>query len=77
MTKELKLKSEKGDFKMFKIGLILIYLVLTTSGLIFMKLGGNAGTISFAGGTFSLSMSLTSMVGFICYMEASYYLLSL
>ena len=67
MVKALEVKKEKGDFKMIKVGLVIIYLILTISGLIFMKMGGNFGTISLASGRFNFSMSLTSMVGFACY----------
>ena len=47
--------------------LVPIYIVLTISGLVFMKLGGNPGTISFRDGSFAFSMSTVSAIGFICY----------
>jgi len=50
-----------------KILLIGIYLLLTTSGLVLMKLGGNTGTLLMKEGIFSFSMSLVSGLGFVCY----------
>lgn len=51
-----------------KFILVLIYLILTTSGLIFMKLGGNAGAFAFKGGTLGFSINWISAIGFICYL---------
>lgn len=48
--------------------LVLVYLILTTSGLIFMKLGGNAGAFAFKGGTLGFSINWISAIGFICYL---------
>ena len=50
-----------------KLVLIGIYLVLTTSGVVLMKLGGNAGTISLANKEITVGMSLISAAGFLCY----------
>ena len=50
-----------------KVILVIIYLLLTVSGLILMKKGGNAGKISISAGEFNLSISLVSCLGFICY----------
>ncbi len=50
-----------------KYALVPIYIILTISGLVFMKLGGNPGTVSFKDGGFSISMSTVSAIGFICY----------
>lgn len=47
--------------------LVPIYIILTISGLVFMKLGGNPGTISFRDGSFAFSMSTVSAIGFVCY----------
>lgn len=52
---------------MTKYILIPVYLLLTTSGLIFMKLGANPGTINIKDGTFLVSMSTVSALGFVCY----------
>lgn len=50
-----------------KIILIIIYLALSVSGLIFMKLGGNTGTIAVENKTLNFGISLISALGFICY----------
>ena len=50
-----------------KVVFVIIYLILTVSGLILMKKGGNAGKISISAGEFNLSISLISCLGFICY----------
>lgn len=50
-----------------KFILVLIYLILTVSGLIFMKLGGNPGTVAIKDGNISMVMNLISGLGFICY----------
>jgi len=50
-----------------KIVLVLIYLFLTVSGLILMKLGGNSGTISMKEGTILFGINWISAIGFICY----------
>ena len=46
-----------------KVILVGIYLILTVSGLILMKKGGNAGKISISAGEFNLSISLISCLG--------------
>ena len=48
--------------------LILVYLVLTVAGLVFMKLGGNPGTLALKDGTITLGMSVISGIGFVCYL---------
>ena len=53
-----------------KIVLIIVYLVLTVSGLILMKLGGNTGTIAIENKTFQFGISLISALGFICYIAS-------
>ena len=58
---------EKRRKEMMKIGLIIIYLVLTMAGLILMKRGGNPGSLSMAGGDVNFGINLVSMAGFICY----------
>lgn len=50
-----------------KIVLIVIYLFLTVSGLVLMKLGGNSGTISVANKELTFGISLISGLGFLCY----------
>lgn len=53
---------------MMKILLICIYLVLTLSGLTFMKKGGNPGKIKINKREINLSMSPVSALGFVCYL---------
>lgn len=50
-----------------KIILIAIYTVLTISGLVLMKKGGNPGTVTVQNGDITLGMNLISLAGFICY----------
>ncbi len=50
-----------------RILLIVIYVILTSAGLILMKKGGNAGKITMGSGEFAFSMSLVSALGFVCY----------
>lgn len=50
-----------------KVVLVIIYLILTVSGLILMKKGGNAGKIAISSGEFSFNISLISCLGFVCY----------
>ena len=44
-----------------------LYLLFTTSGLIFMKLGNNAGTIAINQGTLNFTINLVSMLGLFLY----------
>lgn len=57
---------KRRNLKM-QIILIIIYLILTVSGLILMKLGGNTGTLAFDNGNMNFGISLVSLAGFICY----------
>lgn len=50
-----------------KVILVICYLILTMSGLIFMKLGGNTGSFSMNNGDVNFAISPISLVGFICY----------
>ena len=50
-----------------QIVLIVVYLILTVSGLVLMKLGGNPGSVSMAEGNINFGISPISLVGFICY----------
>lgn len=56
-----------GRKSMIKFILVGIYIILTLSGLILMKKGGNPGSISVNSGEINLGMSLVSMIGFVCY----------
>ena len=50
-----------------KIVLVIIYIILTLSGLILMKKGGNPGSLSVQNGDITFGMNVVSLVGFICY----------
>ena len=50
-----------------KIILVVVYLILTVSGLVLMKKGGDPGTFSAQNGNITFGMSLVSLAGFICY----------
>lgn len=51
-----------------KIVLVGIYLICTTCGLVFMKLGGNPGTLAVNSGTVNFSIHWISAIGFITYL---------
>lgn len=51
-----------------QIILVIIYLTLTLSGLVLMKLGGNPGSFSFADGNINFGISPISLTGLICYL---------
>lgn len=53
---------------MLKLILVIIYLVLTTSGLIFMKLGGNSGSFALNQGNIAFTINWISLIGFVCYL---------
>lgn len=50
-----------------KIILVILYLILTISGLILMKMGGNSGEIAVKEGVFNFNISVISAIGFVCY----------
>jgi len=47
--------------------IIVVYLLLTMSGLIFMKLGGNTGSFAMQDGNINFGISPISLLGFIFY----------
>lgn len=51
-----------------KFILVGIYLILTTAGLVFMKLGGNSGSVAVNSGNINFSINWISLIGFICYL---------
>ena len=53
---------------MMKIILVIIYLILTISGLILMKKGGNSGTLAIENGNASFVINLISFAGLFCYL---------
>ena len=58
--------------KSMKIILIIVYLILTVSGLILMKKGGNSGNFQYTNGEIGFSINLISAMGFVCYMNGNY-----
>lgn len=50
-----------------KLVLVIVYLILTTLGLIFMKLGGNPGSFSIKGQDINFAINAISAIGFVCY----------
>ncbi len=50
--------------------LFVLYVILSTSGLLLVKLGSAANAIKLDQSLFSFSMSITSMIGFLCYMSS-------
>ena len=50
-----------------QIIIILLYLLLTMSGLVLMKLGGNTGSFAMENGDINFGISPISLIGFICY----------
>ena len=50
-----------------KIVLVIVYLILSTSGLIFMKLGGNTGSLSMNNGNIVFGINPVSLLGLCCY----------
>ena len=47
--------------------LVGIYLILTVSGLILMKKGGNSGTFNMNNGDIGFTINWISALGFVCY----------
>lgn len=52
---------------MLKYILIAIYLVFTTSGMTLIKLGGSSTTMAIKDGSFAMSMSFISILGYLLY----------
>ena len=61
------MEKRRSNMKFIFIG---IYLLLTISGLILMKLGGNSGTIAVANKELTFGISLISALGFVCYIAS-------
>ncbi len=51
-----------------KFILVIIYLIMTTVGLVFMKSGGNTGTIALVNKDITLAINWLSFIGLICYL---------
>ena len=52
---------------MKKMILVILYILLTITGLVLMKLGGNTGSILIENMSFSFTMNFISLIGFISY----------
>lgn len=53
--------------RMVQVIIIMIYISLSISGLVLMKLGGNPGSIAMTDGNINFGISPVSLIGFICY----------
>lgn len=60
-------KTEKRRNIKMQFIIIGIYLLLTMSGLILIKLGGNTGRFAMIEGDINFGISPISLLGFICY----------
>lgn len=61
-------ETKKRSRKTMQFVLIVIYIILTLSGLILMKKGGNPGSISMQEGNLNFGISPVSLIGLICYL---------
>lgn len=61
-------KIEKRSNKAMQFILLGCYLILTVSGLVLMKKGGNPGSLAIENGNFNFGISLVSLAGFVCYL---------
>lgn len=52
---------------MKKMILVILYILLTITGLVLMKLGGNTGSILIENMSLSFTMNFISLIGFISY----------
>ena len=52
---------------MKKMILVILYILLTITGLVLMKLGGNTGSILIENMSFSFTMNFIRLIGFISY----------
>ena len=58
----------KRSKNIMKILLVMIYIILSVSGLILMKKGGNSGSIAIEKQNFNFNINLISALGFVCYL---------
>lgn len=63
--KEKNMKEKRKSI--MKVIFVILYLILTVSGLILMKKGGNAGNIQLNNGDIAFSINWVSAIGFVCY----------
>lgn len=58
---------KKGRNLKMQFIMVGIYLILTVSGLVLMKLGGNTGSFAMENGNINFGISPISLLGFVCY----------
>jgi len=58
---------KRGKIKMQNVILVIIYLLFSISGLVLIKLGGNAGTIAIKNNDINLGINIVSAIGLACY----------
>lgn len=58
----------KGRKNIMKYILVAIYVILSLSGLILMKKGGNAGSFSSSNGNLNFVINWISFFGLLCYL---------
>lgn len=69
MKKDLNIKKKKGKESSMKYVLIVIYLILTVSGLILYKKGANSNfVLEIKNNALNIKLSLVSIAGLFCYL---------
>ncbi len=69
MKKDLNIQKKKGKESSMKYVLIVIYLILTVSGLILYKKGANSNFIlEIKNNALNIKLSLVSIAGLFCYL---------
>ena len=69
MKKDLNIQKKKGKESSMKYVLIVIYLILTVSGLILYKKGANSNfVIEIKNNALNIKLSLISIAGLLCYL---------
>lgn len=67
--KSNNLKETKGKNSTMKLFMVIVYLILTVSGLILYKYGANKGfDFSIMKGSLNIKLSLISIIGLVCYL---------
>lgn len=69
MKKDLNIQKKKGKESSMKYVLIVIYLILTVSGLILYKKGANSNfVLEIKNDALNIKLSLVSIAGLFCYL---------
>lgn len=61
---------ERGRKNKMKIILVIVYLILSMSGLILIKMGGNAGSFSVTNKNINFGINIISLIGMTCYITS-------